>query len=58
MILVTLFGIVMLLKPVHLEKAPSPIIVTRLPSMVIGMISFPETAVSQSVIVTEFPFLL
>ena len=56
--LVTLSGIVMLVRLVQSWKADSPILVTGLPSIVLGMVNSPEAAVSQSVIVTEFPLLL
>ena len=56
--LVILSGIVMLVRLVHPEKAAYPMLVTGLPSIVLGMISSPEAAVSQSVIVTELPLIL
>ena len=56
--LVTLSGIVMLVRLVHLAKAFSPMMVTGLPPMILGMISSPEAAVSQSVLVTEVSLIL
>ena len=53
--LMTPSGIVILVRLVQSLKAFSPMLVTGLPSIVLGMISSPEAAVSQSVIVIELP---
>ena len=52
---VTLSGIVMLVRLLQLKKAPIPMLVTGLPSMAAGMISSPDTSLSQPVIVTASP---
>ena len=56
--LVTLSGIVMLVRLLQSSKAARPIPVTGLPSMVSGMTSVPEAEVSQSVMVTSPPVVV
>ena len=51
--LVTLSGIVMLVTLLQLQKAWVPMLVTGLPSMVSGILSPRDAAVSQSVMVTS-----
>ena len=55
--LVTLSGIVMLVRLVQLTKAPFPMLVTDLPSIIAGMVNAPDAFLSQPVIVTALPLI-
>ena len=55
LILVTLVGIVMLVRLLQFMKASFPMLVTGFPSMASGITSAPEAAVLQSVMVTVSP---
>ena len=48
-------GVVMLVRLVHGKKAPSPMVVTDLPSMSAGITNLPDASSSQPVIVTASP---
>ncbi len=50
--LVTLSGMVMLVRPSQQRKAPSPMLVTGFPSILDGIVIAPSADWSQSVIVT------
>ena len=56
--LVTLSGIVMLVRLVQLSKAAPPMLVTGFPSIVSGMTSSPVAASLQSVMVTSPPVVV
>jgi hypothetical protein len=55
--LVTLLLIVMLVRLVDPQKASTPMLVTDLPSIAVGMISAPDAFISQPVVVTASPLI-